>query len=58
MSKHSKQWQCCASISKGAEFRNPGRRSVGLCIRVIVVPPPEYAAEINAATPCFLRSPF
>ena len=25
----------------GAEFRNPGRRSVGLLIRVIVVRPPE-----------------
>jgi len=25
----------------GAEFRNPGRRSVWLCIRVIVVRPPE-----------------
>jgi len=25
----------------GAEFRNPGRRSVGLRIRVIVVRPPE-----------------
>jgi hypothetical protein len=25
----------------GAEFRNPGQRSVGLLIRVIVVRPPE-----------------
>jgi hypothetical protein len=29
------------ALNVGAEFRNPGRRSVGLRIRVIVVRPPE-----------------
>ena len=31
----------CRRSNVGAEFRNPGRRSVGLRIRVIVVRPPE-----------------
>jgi hypothetical protein len=35
-------FHCCDySSNVGVEFRNPGRRSVGLHMRVIVVGPPE-----------------